>query len=91
MKKKPPSGIQTETFHLSLFAIHGLSGSLGKLLRNWDVEPVIGQIKTRGSFSQFLLRGVQKVRIEWKIGAIAHNLLKIISAVKREREISICA
>lgn len=33
-----------------------------------------------------LLRGLDKVRLEWKIGAIAHNLLKITAAiVKRER------
>lgn len=49
--------------------------------RKCIVEPVIGQIKTRGAFSQFLLRGIQKVRSEWKIGAIAHNLLKIAGAV----------
>lgn len=56
--------------------------------RKCIVEPVIGQIKTRGGFSQFLLRGIQKVRIEWKIGATAHNLLKIAgTVVKREREI----
>lgn len=56
--------------------------------RKCIVEPVIGQIKTRGGFSQFLLRGIQKVRIEWKIGAIAHNLLKIVGTVaKREQEI----
>ncbi|HXX58021.1 MAG TPA: IS1182 family transposase [Thermodesulfovibrionales bacterium] len=56
--------------------------------RKCIVEPVIGQIKTRGGFSQFLLRGIQKARIEWKIGAIAHNLLKVAGAVaKREREI----
>ena len=60
----------------------------GRLLygkRKCMVEPVIGQIKTRGGFSQFLLRGLQKVRIEWKIGAISHNLLKIIGAVMKLR------
>jgi len=54
--------------------------------RKCIVEPVIGQIKTRGGFSQFLLRGLQKVRIEWKIGAIAHNLLKIAGKVNGERK-----
>jgi transposase len=49
--------------------------------RKCIVEPVIGQIKTRGGFTQFLLRGIQKVKIEWKIGATAHNLLKIVAAV----------
>lgn len=53
--------------------------------RKCIVEPVIGQIKTRGGFTQFLLRGLQKVRIEWKIGAIAHNLLKIAGLVMKMR------
>jgi transposase len=51
------------------------------------VEPVFGQIKTRNGFSQFLLRGLEKVRLEWKIAAIAHNLLKIIAAIMRKERI----
>jgi len=51
------------------------------------VEPVFGQIKTRGGFSQFLLRGLRKVRLEWKIAAIAHNLLKIATAIMRKERI----
>lgn len=58
--------------------------------RKCIVEPVIGQIKTRSGFWQFLLRGVQKVRIEWKIAATAHNLLKIIGAIMRkERQLPV--
>jgi len=50
------------------------------------VEPVFGQIKTRNGFSQFLLRGLEKVKLEWQIVATAHNLLKITSAImKKER------
>jgi len=48
------------------------------------VEPVFGQIKTRNGFSQFLLRGLKKVKIEWKILATAHNLLKITAAIMRK-------
>ncbi len=51
--------------------------------RKCMVEPVIGQIKTRGGFIQFMLRGIEKVRIEWKIAATAHNLLKIIGSIMR--------
>lgn len=40
------------------------------------VEPVFGQIKGRG-FRQFLLRGLHKVRGEWKLIAATHNLLKL--------------
>lgn len=48
------------------------------------VEPVFGQIKTRNGFSQFLLRGLEKVKLEWKIVAISHNLLKITAAIMRK-------
>lgn len=51
------------------------------------VEPVFGQIKIRNGFGQFLLRGLEKVRIEWKIVATAHNLLKITAAIMRKERI----
>ena len=40
------------------------------------VEPVFGQIKNRG-FRQFLLRGLAKVRAEWSLICLTHNLLKL--------------
>lgn len=40
------------------------------------VEPVFGQIKNRG-FRYFLLRGLKKVRGEWSLIAMSHNLLKL--------------
>ena len=40
------------------------------------VEPVFGQIKGRG-FRQFLLRGQQKVRGEWSLICLTHNLRKL--------------
>lgn len=55
--------------------------------RKCIVEPVFGQIKTRGGFSQFLLRGLEKVRIEWKIAAISHNLMKITTAIMRKERV----
>ncbi len=41
------------------------------------VEPVFGQIKQRQGFRQFLLRGLQKVRGEWALVCMTHNLLKV--------------
>lgn len=41
------------------------------------VEPVFGQIKQARGFRQFLLRGVEKVRAEWNLICLTHNLLKI--------------
>ena len=44
--------------------------------RKATVEPVIGQIRTRG-FQHFSLRGILKVRCEWLLVAATHNLLKL--------------
>jgi transposase len=41
------------------------------------VEPVFGQIKHRQGFRQFLLRGVNKVRGEWALVCMTHNILKL--------------
>jgi len=41
------------------------------------VEPVYGQIKSCRAFDQFSLRGLDKVRGEWSLVAMCHNLLKI--------------
>jgi transposase len=43
------------------------------------VEPAFGQIKNRG-FRQFLLRGLRKVRGEWALITLTHNLLKLHAA-----------
>src|SRR6266498_1026970 len=41
------------------------------------VEPVFGQIKQARGFRQFLLRGIAKVRGEWSLVCLTHNILKI--------------
>jgi transposase len=41
------------------------------------VEPVFGQIKQARGFRQFLLRGIAKVRGEWSLVCVTHNILKI--------------
>jgi transposase len=41
------------------------------------VEPVFGQIKEVRGFRRFLLRGLQKIRGEWRLVCLGHNLLKI--------------
>jgi hypothetical protein len=40
-------------------------------------EPVFGQIKEARGFRRFLLRGLVKVRAEWSLVALTHNLLKL--------------
>lgn len=49
-------------------------------LRKQLPEPVFGQIKQARGFRQFLLRGLDKVRDEWSLICIAHNLTKLWAA-----------
>jgi transposase len=45
--------------------------------RKVTAEPVFGQIKGARGFRQFLLRGLERVRSEWRLVCTAHNLLKL--------------
>jgi transposase len=59
---------------------HKLKTEAGRELyrmRKAIVEPVFGQIKEWRGFRRFLLRGLQKVRAEWKLICLTHNLLKL--------------
>ena len=46
-------------------------------LRKVIVEPVFGQIKGVRGFRRFLLRGLEKIRGEWSLVCLTHNLLKL--------------
>jgi transposase len=41
------------------------------------VEPAFGQVKHGRGFRQFLLRGRKKMRAEWRLVSLTHNLLKL--------------
>jgi transposase len=45
--------------------------------RKGMVEPVFGQVKHGRGFRQFLLRGKKKMRAEWRLVSLTHNLLKL--------------
>jgi transposase len=45
--------------------------------RKGIVEPVFGQIKQGRGFRQFLLRGLEKVKAEWALLCLTHNILKM--------------
>lgn len=49
-------------------------------LRKELPEPVFGQIKQARGFRQFLLRGKEKVRAEWRLICAGHNMLKLFGA-----------
>lgn len=44
--------------------------------RCYDVEPVFGNIKQNHGFKRFMLRGKEKVTIEWGLLSIAQNIRK---------------
>ena len=48
-------------------------------LRGSTIEPVFGQMSTRG-LNRFLLRGVEKVKAEWSLWCTCHNILKLWSS-----------
>ena len=48
--------------------------------RKCIVEPVFGQIKWAQGFVQFSLRGLAKMRGEWSLVCLTHNLLKLFVA-----------
>ena len=56
----------------------------GRLLRSMrpiEAESVFGHIKHNRMLKRFLLRGIEKVNIEWGLASIAHNFLKMSLAV----------
>lgn len=53
------------------------AGAAVYALRKTIVEPVFGQIKQVRGFRQFLLRGLEKVRGEWALICMTHNILKL--------------
>lgn len=46
-------------------------------LRKSVVEPVFGQIKGARGFRRFSMRGLEKIKGEWKLVCLTHNLLKV--------------
>jgi len=48
--------------------------------RKCVVEPVFGHIKQVRGFRQFVLRGIEKVKGEWALVCLTHNILKLYVA-----------
>ena len=48
--------------------------------RKIDIESVFAHIKHNRGFRRFVLRGLQKIHMEWGLLCVAHNLLKKASA-----------
>ncbi len=59
---------------------HRLKTKVGKdkyKLRQQTLEPVFGIIKSVMGFRQFLLRGLEKVGLEWRLVCMAYNLKRL--------------
>jgi hypothetical protein len=57
--------------------IQSKAGAAVYAARKAIVEPVFGQIKQARGFRQFLLRGLEKVRGEWALVCLTHNILRM--------------
>lgn len=87
---KSPKGRAIKVFE-DIHLIHNMRRKLdteqGKSIykkRQAIVEPVFGNIKHNLGFREFLLRGSTKIKAEFSLIAIAHNLLKIAKFVKKQ-------
>ena len=57
--------------------LHSEEGKGLRSRRGVDVESVFGRLKWNWGFRRFLLRGKEKVEIEWGLLCIAHNMAKM--------------
>jgi translation elongation factor EF-Ts len=64
------------------------TGSALYAQRKAIVEPVNGQIKEARALRRFLLRGLEKVDVEWHLIAATHNLLKLFRYRRYQLQVS---
>jgi transposase len=80
LEKKEPPPVPPPGAPVSEVMKHRLKTAEGRAkykLRQQTVEPVFGIIKSILGFRQFLLRGVEKVRLEWELVCLAYNLKRL--------------
>jgi transposase len=80
LEKKEEPAAPAPGAKLSEVMKHRLKTAEGKAkykLRQQTVEPVFGIIKSALGFRQFLLRGLEKVGLEWKWVCLAYNLKRL--------------
>jgi IS5 family transposase len=56
------------------------AGRAAYAARKCVVEPVFGQIKQAPGFRQFVLRGIHKVKGEWALVCLSHNIRRLHAA-----------
>ncbi len=76
----------TRTYAMRLRLARG--GFRGRYrLRKQVVEPVFGPVRSAMGFTQFLLRGAQKVPCEWRLICTAHNSRKLLPVLARAAQV----
>ena len=76
----PPRGRIPKDSGLRDLMDRKLKTTVGRALygmRSYIVEPVFGQMKECRNLKRFLLRGLEKVKSEFSLWCITHNLLKV--------------
>ena len=80
LEKQPEPEPPAAGASLSELMRHRLKTKTGKALyklRQQTVEPVFGIIKSAMGFRQFLLRGLEKVSLEWQWVCLAYNFRRL--------------
>lgn len=75
--EKPPQEVKLEWMKKMATKLASEDGRRKYRKRKQTVEPVFGIIKLGMKFRQFLLRGIDKVRIEWRLVALAYNCRRL--------------
>jgi transposase len=73
----PGAAVEPTTKEKMAAKLRTAAGRALYALRKTLVEPVFGQIKGAREIRRFLLRGLAKVRGEWRLICLTHNLLKL--------------
>lgn len=73
----PPPPLNAPVLDRLRYRLRTRAGRTIYRLRQQTVEPVFGIIKAAMGFRQFLLRGTEKVALEWTLVTLAYNLRRL--------------
>jgi transposase len=90
LERKPQSEAPAETATVKEKMAHRLTTPEGHgqyKKRKETIEPAFGIIKSRLGFRQFLMRGLEKLGIEWNLVTLAYNLKRLyrMESLKRAK------
>ena len=73
----PPPGAEAGAMETMKWRVSTRAGKALYKLRQQTVEPVFGIIKEAMGFRRFLLRGMEKVSLEWTLVCVAYNFKRL--------------